>query len=115
MTKDSGTKSSRARKLRPPPPMKVADESHPIFANPTVITFVRPKASLPKGEEPRSALEDMMSLSPQEIKEVKEVVDLVLNEEYATEEAPNRTIISWIQECITAVRDPKTILQKLRR
>ena len=111
-SKDTGTKSSGPRELRPPPPMKFLDESHPIFSNPTVITFVRPKASLPKGEEPRSALEDMMSLSPQEI---KEVVDLVLNEEYATEEAPNRTIISWIQECITAVRDPKTILQKLRR
>ena len=65
----------------------------------------------PKEEEPRSALEDMMSLSPQEI---KEVVDLVLSEEAATEEAPNRTIISWIQDCITALRDPKTILQKLR-
>ena len=72
----------------------------------------------PKEEEPRSALEDIrdwelpMSLSPQEI---KEIVDLVLSEEAATEEAPNRTIISWIQDCITAVRDPKTILQKLRR
>ena len=113
-SKDNGTKSSSRPEFKRTP-MKVADESHPIFANPTVITFVRPKASLPKGEEPRSALEDMMSLSPQEIKEVKEVVDLVLNEEYATEEAPNRTITSWIQECITAVRDPKTILQKLRR
>jgi len=114
MTKDSKDTEIRSLK-RPefkPTPMKFADESHPIFSNPTVITFVQPKASLPKGEEPRSALEDMMSLSPQEI---KEVVDLVLNEEDATEEAPNRTIISWIQDCITAVRDPKTILQKLRR
>ena len=72
----------------------------------------------PKEEEPRSALEDIrdwelpMSLSPQEI---KEIVDLVLSEEAATEEAPNRTIISWIQDCITALRDPKKILQKLRR
>ena len=117
MTKDSKDTEIRSLK-RPefkPTPMKFADESHPIFSNPTVITFVQPKASLPKGEEPRSALEDMMSLSPQEIKEVKEVVDLVLNEEDATGEAPNGTIISWIQDCITAVRDPKTILQKLRR
>ena len=120
MTKDSKDTEIRSLK-RPefkPTPMKVLDESHPIFSNPTVITFVRPKASLPKGEEPRSALEDIrdwelpMSLSPQEI---KEIVDLVLSEEAATEEAPNRTIISWIQDCITALRDPKKILQKLRR
>ena len=65
----------------------------------------------PKEEEPRSALEDMMSLSPQEI---KEIVDLVLSERDAAEEAPNRTIVSWIQDCITALRDPKTILQNLR-
>ena len=39
MAKGNGTKSSRPRELRPPPPMKVPDESHPIFSNPSVITF----------------------------------------------------------------------------
>jgi len=41
MTKDSKDTEIRALK-RPefkPTPMKVLDESHPIFSNPTVITF----------------------------------------------------------------------------
>ena len=109
-SKDTGIRSLKRLEFKPTP-MKFADESHPIFSNPTVITFGPSKTFLPKGEGPRSALEDMMSLSPEEI---KEVVDLVLSEEAATEEAPNRTIISWIQDCITALRDPKKILQKLR-
>ena len=116
-SKDNGKTSTTKHSPRPPRPppeeIRYAPPSHPIFSGEIEVRFGnRSRTSTGDGEEPRSALEDMMSLSPQEI---KEVVDLVLNEEYATEEAPNRTIISWIQECITAVRHPKTILQKLRR
>ena len=39
MEQDNGTKPSSVRELRPPPPMKFLDESHPIFSNPTVIMF----------------------------------------------------------------------------
>ena len=38
MAKDNGTESLKSRELRPPPPMKFLDESHPIFSNPSVIT-----------------------------------------------------------------------------
>ena len=38
MAKDTGTKPSSRPEFKPTP-MKFADESHPIFSNPTVITF----------------------------------------------------------------------------
>ena len=42
-SKDNGTTSSsrptRKWPVSEPPPMKFLDESHPIFSNPTVITF----------------------------------------------------------------------------
>ena len=37
-SKDTGTKSSSRPEFKRTP-MKVLDESHPIFSNPTVITF----------------------------------------------------------------------------
>ena len=37
-----GTTSTKRREPRPTPPMKFSDASHPIFSNPTVITFGRP-------------------------------------------------------------------------
>ena len=41
MEKDNGTKSSTPHVRRPPPPMRVAEPSDPIFSKPTVITFAR--------------------------------------------------------------------------
>jgi len=114
-SKDNGKTSTTKHSLRPPRPppeeIRYAPPSHPIFSGEIEVRFGnRSRTSTGDGEEPRSALEDMMSLSPQEI---KEVVDLVLSERDAAEEAPNRTIVSWIQDCITALRDPKKSLQKL--
>jgi hypothetical protein len=114
-SKDTGKTSMTKHVPRPPrlPPEEIryAPPSHPMFSGQIEVRFgKKSRASTGDGEEPRSALEDMMSLSPQEI---KEIVDLVLSETDAAEEAPNRTIVSWIQDCITALRDPKKSLQKL--
>ena len=114
-SKDTGKTSMTKHVPRPPrlPPEEIRyfEPSHPIFSGQIEVRLgKKSRASIGDGEEPRSALEDMMSLSPQEI---KEIVDLVLSETDAAEEAPNRTIVSWIQDCITALRDPKKSLQKL--
>jgi len=114
-SKDNGKTSTTKHVPRPPRPapeeIRYAPPSHPMFSGQIEVRFgKKSRASTGDGEEPRSALEDMMSLSPQEI---KEIVDLVLSETDAAEEAPNRTIVSWIQDCITALRDPKKSLQKL--
>ena len=114
-SKDTGKTATTKHVPRPPrlPPEEIryAPPSHPMFSGQIEVRLGKnSRASTGDGEEPRSALEDMMPLSPQEI---KEIVDLVLSETDAAEEAPNRTIVSWIQDCITALRDPKKSLQKL--
>ena len=111
-SKDTGKTSTTKHSNLPPEEIQYAPPSHPMFSGQIEVRFGKKSraSTTGDGEEPRSALEDMMSLSPQEI---KEIVDLVLSETDAAEEAPNRTIVSWIQDCITALRDPKKSLQKL--
>ena len=90
-SKDNGKTSTTKHSNLPPEEIRYAPPSHPMFSGQIEVRFgKKSRASTGDGEEPRSALEDMMSLSPQEI---KEIVDLVLSETDAAEEAPNRTIV----------------------
>lgn len=52
---DNGTKSSTPYVRRPPPPMRVAEPSDPIFSKPTVITFARNSMTSTESLEKSSA------------------------------------------------------------
>jgi|GEM_PF-6729709 len=41
LNQDDATKSATPHVRRPPPPMRVAEPSDPIFSKPTVLTFAR--------------------------------------------------------------------------
>ena len=60
MAKNDGTESTPKPSKRPwPVPMKFLDPSHPIYANPTVITFGRNwTKSTPNSEEESEAPEE---------------------------------------------------------
>ena len=68
---NSGENSTWRREPRPPPPMKFWDASHPIYSNPTVITFGRPTLGSTADSELVSTKPEKESNKPSKILELR--------------------------------------------